>query len=75
MNKFLDERSKSQFQPLLDTVERLRREKFQDLDAALVKNILRLHADSAAEDGRLARKVEQAVECYLSKGEADNASS
>ena len=68
MNKSLNERGENQFQSLLDTVERLRREKFQGLDAELVQDILRLHADSAAGDSELARGVEQAVERYLSKG-------
>lgn len=67
MTKSLNERGENQFQSLLDTVERLRREKFQGLDAELVRDILRLHADSATGDGELARGVEQAVERYLSK--------
>lgn len=68
MIKPSNERGEDQFQSLLDTVERLRRDKFQTLDAGLVRDILRLHADSAAGDGELARGVEQAVERYLSKG-------
>lgn len=57
-----------QFQSLLDTVERLRRDKFPMLDAGLVRELLRLHADSGAADGELSRGAEQAVETYLAKG-------
>lgn len=61
-------RGEDQFQSLLDTVERLRRDKYSALDARLVSELLRLHADSGAGDGELARSVEQAVERYLAKG-------
>jgi hypothetical protein len=57
--------SDDQFHSLLDTVERLRRDKFQQLDARLVRELLRLHSDGAAADGELARGVEQAVERHL----------
>lgn len=57
--------SDDQFQSLLDTVERLRRDKFQRLDAGLVRELLRLHSDGAATDGDLSRGVEQAVERHL----------
>lgn len=59
--------SDDQFQSLLDTVERLRRDKFPQIDAGLVREILRLHADSGAADGELARGAEQAVERHLAK--------
>ncbi|OWW18371.1 hypothetical protein [Noviherbaspirillum denitrificans] len=68
MTNLLQQRGEDQFQSLLDTVERLRRDKFPTLDAGLVREILRLHADSAAGDGELTRGVEQAVEHYLNKG-------
>lgn len=61
-------RSEDQFQSLLDAVERLRRDKFSHLDADLVRELLRLHADSVTADGELARGVEQAVERHLAKG-------
>lgn len=60
-------KSDDQFQSLLDTVERLRRDKFQQLDAGLVRELLRLHSDGAAADGELTRGVEQAVERHLTK--------
>ncbi len=56
-----------QFQSLLDTVERLRHERFPHLDSGLVQELLRLHADGAAADAELARGVEQAVERMLTK--------
>jgi hypothetical protein len=68
MNSTAKPKSDDQFQSLLDTVERLRQEKFQQLDAALVRELLRLHSDGAAADGELTRGVEQAVERHLSKG-------
>lgn len=61
-------KSDDQFQSLLDTVERLRKEKFPQLDAALVREILRLHSDAGAIDAELTRGAEQAVERYLNKG-------
>lgn len=60
--------SSDQFQSLLDTVERLRREKFPHVEAQLVRDLLRLHADGAVTDGELARNVELTVEQRLSKG-------
>jgi len=57
-----------QLRSLLETVERIRAERFPDLDAAMVEQLLRLHADSSAGDGELTRAVEQAVEDMLSRG-------
>ncbi len=57
----------TQFQSLLDTVERLRKENFPHLDVNLVREVLRLHADAAAEDVELARSSEQVVERYLTR--------
>lgn len=62
-----------QFQLLLDTVERLRGERYSHIDAALVRDILRLHSDGGATDGELVRGAEQAVERHIAQG-ADNAS-
>ena len=60
-------REDDQFRSLLGTVERLRSERFSHLDAGLVEEILRVHADPAAADADLARSVEQAVERHLAK--------
>jgi hypothetical protein len=54
-------RTQDQFQTLLDTLERLRRERYPQLDAALVRELLQLHADAATADAELARGVEQAI--------------
>ena len=59
-------RDEDQFRSLLQTVERLRNERFHHLDARLVEGILRIHADAAAVDSDLARAVDQAVEQHLS---------
>lgn len=67
MTNAAKQKSDDQFQSLLDTVERLRKEKFTHLDADLVRELLRLHADGSAADGELARGVEQAVERRLTK--------
>ena len=56
-----------QLQSLLETVERLRREKYPALDANLISDLLRMHADGGAGDGELARGVEQVVERYLAE--------
>lgn len=57
-----------QFQSLLDSVERIRRENFPGLDSVVVAEILRLHADPGAGDVELARAVELIVDQYLSLG-------
>jgi hypothetical protein len=68
MTKAAKPKNEDQFQSLLDTVERLRRDKFQNLNAGLVQDLLRLHSDGAATDGDLTRGSEQAVERHLAKG-------
>ena len=57
-----------QLQSLLETIERLRSERFPHLDTQLVEEILRLHADPASADAELARSVEQVVERHLGGG-------
>ena len=57
-----------QFQSLLETVERLRKDKFSHLDTELVRDLLRLHADGSAVDADLAREVERKVERRLAEG-------
>lgn len=57
-----------QFQSLLETVERLRKDKFSHLDAELVRDVLRLHADGAGADADVTREVEQEVEQRLAEG-------
>ncbi|MCZ2153976.1 MAG: hypothetical protein LC114_08780 [Bryobacterales bacterium] len=68
MNDLNVAKDADQFQSLLDTVERIRREKFPTLDSGVVSEILRLHADMGAGDVDLARAVEQVVDQYLSRG-------
>lgn len=68
MNSESTQHGDEQFQSLLDTVERLRRDKFPQIDAALLRDVLRLHADGGAMDSELARGAEQAVEQNLAKG-------
>jgi hypothetical protein len=70
MSKTAPERSPEHVQSLLDTVERLRREKYSHLDAGLVRELLRLHADAGATDAELARGAEQAVERRFGKEKA-----
>jgi hypothetical protein len=57
--------SAEQFQSLLDTVEQLRKTRYSQLDPAMVRELLGLHADGAATDGDLARGAEQVVERHL----------
>ena len=53
----MTKRHDAQFQSLLDTVERLRKEHFPHLDPTLVRELLTLHADAAAgDDGARARR-------------------
>jgi hypothetical protein len=65
MSKNMTANEESQFQALLETVERLRSEKFSSLDAALVKEILWVHSNNAAEAADLSRGVEMAVDRFL----------
>ncbi len=60
-------KTEEQFHTLLETVERLRRERYAHIDPTLVRELLRLHADPAAIDTELARGAEQAVERRLNK--------
>ena len=64
----IKEQGEDQLQSLLDTVERLRREKFPAVDPDLVREILRLHADGSLSDGEVGRAMEQAVERRVGKG-------
>lgn len=59
--------SRDQFHLLLETVERLRREQYPDLDETLVREILSLHADVVEADGETARSAEQIVDRYLGR--------
>ncbi|MNJ68255.1 hypothetical protein D3C81_2089690 [compost metagenome] len=59
--------TEDQFQSLLDTVERLRCEHYPDLDEELVREILRLHAETGEINGETVRTVEQTVERHLAR--------
>lgn len=50
---------------LLDTMERIRAERFPHLDRDLVREILRLHADQAAHAQNLSRAVDEAIAARL----------
>ena len=67
MSNFSERKRDGQFQSLLDTVERLRKEHSSQLDASVVREVLSLHADAAAADTELSRSVDQIVERYLAK--------
>ena len=56
-----------QLQALLDAVEELREARFPTLDAALVREILQLHASGMPADTETSRMVERAVEMYLGR--------
>jgi hypothetical protein len=61
------DRGQDQFQALLDTVERLRLERFPSLDPEMVRQILRQHSSGSLADAETARSVEQIVEAYISR--------
>ncbi len=67
MSKAAAQKSPEHVQSLLDTVERLRQDKYPHLDPGLVRELLRLHADAGAAESELARGAEQAVERRLGK--------
>jgi hypothetical protein len=54
---------------LLEAVERLRRERFEQLDPALVREILQMHFEGKTADAEILRRLEQAVERHLSQGD------
>ena len=54
-----------QIEPLLQAVERIRKERYPALDADLVRAILRLHSDAAAPESDVSREVEQLAERRL----------
>ena len=70
MSKPAAQKSPEHVQSLLDTVERLRRDKYPHLDAGLVRELLRLHADAGATEAELAREAEQTVERRIAKEKA-----
>ena len=53
---------------LAQTVEQLRQERFPEIDADLVRAILRTHSDSASAETDIGRAVEDLVERYLAQG-------
>ena len=67
MSNCSERKGDGQLQSLLDTVERLRKEHSSQLDASVVRDVLSLHADPAAADKALARRVDETVERYLDK--------
>jgi len=51
-----------QLRTLLETVERIRAEKYADVPAGLVKQILLRHGDAAATEAELVRDLEKLVD-------------
>lgn len=68
MNENLTQYIDDQFQSLLQTVEKLRAEQFSHLDAEVVRELLRIHADGSIADSDIARETERRVEARLAKG-------
>jgi hypothetical protein len=62
-----DDEAAARAASLFDTLERIRGDHFPHLNANLVREILRLHADPATAQGDLTRGLEQAIERYLSQ--------
>ena len=56
----LDDASTDRDGTVTDTIERVRSERFQDVDRDLVLEILRLHADGAAPES-VGRLVDEAI--------------
>ncbi len=63
-----NDKTAEQFKALTETVEKIRRQRFADLDASVVDEILRIHADPAADEAEVGRAVEAAVEQVLARG-------
>lgn len=55
-----EDASTSREETVADTIERVRSERFQDVDRDLVLEILRLHADGAAPEN-VDRLVDEAI--------------
>lgn len=58
-----------QMRALLEAVERLRRERFEQLDPTLVREIMQMHFEGKTPDAEILRRLEQAVERHLSRGD------
>jgi hypothetical protein len=70
-NKFMDsgnarDEAAARAASLLDTLERIRADRFQHIDANIVRDVLRLHSDPAAAPGDLSRGLEQIIDRYFS---------
>lgn len=55
----------AQLHMLIETVEQIRAEKYPDVPANLVKQMLLRHGDAAASETDLARDLEKEVDSYL----------
>lgn len=68
MNEITSQHIDDQFQSLLQTVEKLRSEQFSHLDAEVVRELLRIHADGSIAEADMARETERRVEALLARG-------
>jgi hypothetical protein len=68
MSKNTSQHIDDQFQSLLQAVEGIRKERFPDLEAEVVRELLRIHANGSIADAEIARETERRVEAYLAKG-------
>jgi hypothetical protein len=68
MSKNATQHIDDQFQSLLQAVERIRGEQFSHLDAEVVRELLRIHADGSIAEADMARETERQVEARLAKG-------
>jgi hypothetical protein len=55
----------SDIQELKETIQQLRKEKYPELPAALINEILTIEADLLEDKGQALRRVAQAVEKHL----------
>ncbi|WP_419629068.1 hypothetical protein [Thiolapillus sp.] len=55
----------AQLHMLIETVEQIRAEKYPDVPANLVKQMLLRHGDAAASETDLVRDLEKEVDSYL----------
>lgn len=69
MNERQKEARDEQLRMLIETVEHIRSEKYDDVPADLVKQMLLRHGDAAATETDLVRDLEKLVDDIMKKGE------
>jgi hypothetical protein len=60
---------RNDYSALYETVERIRKERFSDLDPELIREIMKLHADPDGDMSGAARAVDEAIAKRVTEAE------